>query len=67
MASIDNFASKSRGQKKDKENLIRIKVFIYEILIPTFGLDSLHTMSLFDSFKYIIVNGNPKKVEKIME
>lgn len=67
MASIDSFASKSRGQKKDKENLIRIKVFIYEILIPTFGLDSLHTMSLFDSFKYIIVNGNPKKVEQIIE
>ncbi len=66
MATIDRFAPK-KGKNRDKENLIRIKRFVHDILIPHLEIDVLNKLSLFEAFKFIIVNGNPKKTEQIIK
>ena len=66
MATIDRFAPK-KGKNRDKENLIRIKKFVHDILIPHLEIDVLNKLSLFEAFKFIIVNGNPKKTEQIIK
>ncbi len=66
MASIDRLSSRSKGSTKDKKNLIRIKKFVYELLIPRIGLTILYDFSLFNSFRFIIISDNPKKIEEII-
>ena len=66
MAKIDSQASKSRGEQKDKQNLIMIKRFIYNTLIPKLGLDILYSLSLFENFKFITIK-SPTKLERIIE
>jgi hypothetical protein len=57
---------KSTKNKSDKDNLIRIKKFVYNYLIDKLKLNILLDFSLFDAFRYIIIKNNPKKYEEII-
>jgi len=66
MTQINTYASKAKGDGKHKANLIRIKKFINEIIIMRLGLDELYNYTLFESFRYIIINSDPKKTLEII-
>jgi len=67
MPQIDSLASRGRGDTKNKKNLIRIKKFIFVELIHLLGLEVLMDFSLFDTFRYIIIDDNPNRTENIIK
>lgn len=67
MNEIDELAGK--GINADKDNLLRIKTFVYNIIIPKAKLEKLYTLPSFKPFGYYIhdpefvsgVDSKPKK------
>ena len=68
MKDIDKLASSGKSEKtRSRDNLITVKVFVFNTLIKILGLDYLYNLTLFDAFRYIIVDDNPAKVKEIIK
>ena len=64
LKDIDKLAGK--GVNKNKNNLILIKTYIYNSLIPKLGLEKLKSFGLFDYFRFIIINSNKLNIKEII-
>ena len=62
MAEINRMAGK--GSDADKENLLRIKTFIYTYMIPKAGLSLLYCNPEFQGFTYYIYNPPQPKSQR---
>jgi hypothetical protein len=68
MTSINRMAPKTRGDEYDRDTLIKIKQFVYNTLLDKLELTYIKTnLSLFDSFRYIIVNNSPSEYREIIK
>jgi len=65
LRSIDRIAG--RGPKGDKVNLVRMKKFIFNIVVKKLKLSVLYDFNLFDAFRYIIENDDPEQVKEVIE
>tara|TARA_Y100000996_G_scaffold411877_1_gene396852 strand:+ start:684 stop:1523 length:840 start_codon:yes stop_codon:yes gene_type:complete len=66
MSSINRMAPRAKGDKYDRATLIKIKTFVFNILLDKLNLLYIKDINLFDSFKFIIENNNPNKYIKII-
>ena len=68
MSGINKMAPKTKGEQYDRDTLIKIKTFVYKTLLDTLGLTYIkEDITLFDSFRYIIENNNPKEYIEIIK
>jgi len=68
MSGINRMAPKTKGDKYDRDTLIKIKTFVYKTLIDNLGLTYIkEDISLFDSFRYIIEKDNPSEYTEIIK
>ena len=68
MSGINRMAPKTKGDQYDRDTLIKIKTFVYKILLDTLGLTYIkEDITLFDSFRYIIENNNPNEYIEIIK
>jgi len=68
MSGINRMAPKTKGDKYDRSTLIKIKTFVYKILLDTLGLAHIKdNISLFDSFRYIIERDNVTEYTEIIK
>lgn len=56
-----------KGKTADKKNLILIKTFIYNELIPILKMNLIYEFGLFDSFRYILIDNSPVKSQEIIK
>ena len=68
MSGINRMAPKTKGDKYDRDTLIKIKTFVYKTLLDKLGLIYIKKdISLFDSFRYIIEKDNPSEYTEIIK
>ena len=68
MRQIDQMCCKSKGDEYDKYNLIKIKKFIYEILLVTLKLEKMYRNSKFkNAFRYIIIDDDQSSIKEIIK
>ena len=68
MSTINRMAPRSTGDEYDRDTLIIIKRFIYNILLGNLELVfNKKNLSRFDSFRYIIENNKPSEYTEIIK
>ena len=68
MTQIDNMTSKSKGSEYDMHNLIKIKKFVYEILLDRLQLSILYKHKYFkNAFRYIIMDNDQSYIKEIIK
>ena len=68
MSGINRMAPKTKGDKYDRDTLVKIKTFVYKTLLDNLGLTYIkEDISLFNSFRYIIEKDNPSEYTEIIK